>query len=123
MLDFAAPAAAWSARTGDRDHERSDLAALAVNERQDRHHVASVVVVYAEFAAGEGFIDFDDTSVATEWRDIASSHCLANTVSQKPRGLIGHLKRAVELVGRYTFLAASHQVNAPGASSCAARSP
>lgn len=59
----------------------------------------------------ERLIDFNDAATAAEGRQVAVAHGLADTMGEKPRGFVGGLKRAVQLVGRNALLAAGHQID------------
>src|SRR4051812_7161816 len=98
---------------------RTDLAAT-LNEREHGFlansapaevlALAGVLVLLQ--ATDIGFISLYGLTLTAHRREIAARcHCLADSVSHKPRGLIGDAQHAVQLVGAHAFLAGRKQMN------------
>jgi hypothetical protein len=62
-------------------------------------------------AANKRLVHFD-RAASTKRVDVFRRHSFADTVSQKPRALVGDLKDAVQLVGADPLLAAGHEIDA-----------
>ena len=45
--------------------------------------------------ADEGFIDFDDATIAAEWGKVARAHGFADAVRHEPSGFVGNTQGAV----------------------------
>lgn len=65
---------------------------------------------YAQFAADKGLVDLNEAALTAEGSEIARTDRFADTMSQEPSGLIGHLKPAVQPMGVDALLAALHEI-------------
>jgi hypothetical protein len=61
-------------------------------------------------STNESFVCLYDFAAAAQRAQAPKAHCLTDTVSHEPRGLVADAKRPVQLMGGNAFLAGSHQV-------------
>jgi hypothetical protein len=62
------------------------------------------LAAFAFNGADEGFVRFNDLAEAAHRAKLSVPHRLANPMAQKPRGLVGHLQDAMELMRRTALL-------------------
>ena len=97
------------------DHERAGAARAVIDQRQNLHLLNPRRIGMrggrpgVGIAADEGLIRRNVAAVTAERGQLARTHGLADAMREKPRGLVGGLKGAVQLVGGDTLLAGAHQ--------------
>jgi hypothetical protein len=93
------------------DMERAGLT-VALYKGKNRILMATPALnLKAVLAANVGFINLDNAASATHGRESAVSHCLTDTVSEKPSGFHAARKHPLDLIGRDALLAGARQVD------------
>ena len=64
-------------------------------------------------AADDGFVGFNGPAGAAKRSRVGLGHGLADAMAHEPRRLVGHSKRATDLVGADALLAGGHEVGGP----------
>jgi len=82
----------------------------ALDKRQDRVLVRKAAMLrHIRFLADEGFINFNDISVAAKRHKLAAAHCLAQPMRHKPSGSIRNAESAMDLMAAHAlFVGAEH---------------